>query len=516
MGTENYRRGTIDVNTPVSALGAAAFRINAVWHESDIAERNILFEERKGVAPSLALGVGKPTRLTLSYYYLDQKGVADYGLPVINGQVAPVRRSSYYGFADLNTEQTTTSVATALLEHDVNDAVTLRSQFRYGETDRYAIVSVPRAASLVTNSLTRNPTGRDATTTLAVNQTDATIRFTTGAVAHSVVTGFEVSQEVFKNQPISFAGAPADNLTNPNPYTPFTGTRTLGNRTETEATSTAVYAFDTVKLGSQWEIVGGLRWDRFEAETRTPATATTISRTDEMTSGRAGIVYKPMANGSVYAAYGTPFNPAAESLSVGAATTDPEENRSFEIGTKWDLMRNRLSLTAAAFRTEKTNARTATPGGGLTVLEGEQRVDSIELGVSGRITDAWQVFGGYTYHTSEIVKSRNPAEVGRELSNTPAHSFSLWTTYQFPWNLQAGVGIQYVDERFINNTNTGTVDSYMLLEAMAAYAITEKVDLRLNVYNITDEFYIDRLHAGGAHAVPGAGRTAVLSTSFKF
>jgi catecholate siderophore receptor len=125
---------------------------------------------------------------------------------------------------------------------------------------------------------------------------------------------------------------------------------------------------------------------------------TDLSRVDEMFSWKAGAVFKPRPNGSVYVGYGTSFNPSAEGLALTAATSllEPEENRSMEIGTKWEFFRSRLALSAALFRTDKTNARTTDPITALTTLEGDQRVQGVELGASGMLTENWGVFAGYT------------------------------------------------------------------------------------------------------------------------
>src|SRR5262249_20585410 len=160
---------------------------------------------------------------------------------------------------------------------------------------------------------------------------------------------------------------------------------------------------------------------------------------------------------------------------------------------KWDVIDERLSLTAAIFRTEKTNARTpGLPGEPVTVLDGKQRVDGIELSASGSITAQWQVFAGFTYLDSEIVESNNPLEQGNEIGNTPPETFNLWTTYQVLHNFQVGVGSQYVSERTVSNTVTTELDPYWLFDAMAEYALSSKVDLRLNVYNLADKFYFQK------------------------
>src|SRR3546814_8643037 len=89
-------------------------------------------------------------------------------------------------------------------------------------------------------------------------------------------------------------------------------------------------------------------------------------------------------------------------------------------------------------------------------------------------------------------------------------------TYDFPWGVQVGAGAQYVSDMTVSNSNTHHLQGFVLFDAMASYRLTENVDVRLNVYNITDEFYIEEAHGGGGHGVPGAGRSAVLRTYFRF
>jgi catecholate siderophore receptor len=126
---------------------------------------------------------------------------------------------------------------------------------------------------------------------------------------------------------------------------------------------------------------------------------TDLGRTDKELSGRVGLVYKPLPNGSVYAAYGTSFNPSSESLALSPSDVnlEPESSRTYEIGTKWDLLNKKLAVNAAVFRTEKTNARTVSlvPDDPERVLDGEQVVQGFEIGFAGRVTRNWSVFGGY-------------------------------------------------------------------------------------------------------------------------
>ena len=237
-----------------------------------------------------------------------------------------------------------------------------------------------------------------------------------------------------------------------------------------------------------------------------------------MLSGRAGVVFKPLPQGSIYASYGSSLNPSLEGLSYNTANTviDPEKTYTFEAGSKWDFFGGRMLLSGAGFRVEKTNARTPgiLPGDPPQVLQGRQRVDGAELSVTGNINKNWQLLAGYTFLDSETVDSNTPAEIGKELVNTPRNSFNLWTTYRLPSGPTLGGGARFVGKRYGNTINTRFVDAYWTFDLMASYPISKYIDLKLNLYNLTDAFYFDRI--GGGHIVPGPGRAAMISTSFRF
>ena len=287
------------------------------------------------------------------------------------------------------------------------------------------------------------------------------------------------------------------------------------------ARSTATFAFDTLQLGSRFELTGGLRWDRLSLDYRTvdaTAAQTLLERTDDMLSWRGGAVYKPTGNGSVYLGLGTSLNPSTEGLSLSVSTVllEPEKTRSLEVGTKWDLLGGRLGLNGAVFNTTKTNARTPgiNPGDPPTVLQGEHAVRGAEFGATGNVTDRWQLFGGYTFMDSEITRSNNAAEVGKEFGNTPNHSLSLWTSYRLPLGVEVGGGTQYVGDRFNSNTGTRTAPGYWVADAMAAYRVTDQLTMRVNALNIANERYIDRI--GGGHFIPGPGRSVMLTADVGF
>ena len=545
FGSDAYQRLTLDVNQPIKneVVDGMAFRFNALQYHSDTPGRDVVSNDRWGIAPSLTFGLGTPTRVTLSYFHLSQDNIPDYGLPWVptnNIPLAPYRNqappadfSNFYGLKARDYERIDTDILTGEIKHDFNEAISLRDVTRFGRTSRDSIVTAPRFLNAATTLITRTDwKSRDQINDLAANQLDLTTHLDSGKIDQTVVSGIDFARETETGFIRAKKGlnSPPTSLFDPNPDDPYLEriSRT-GARNEVASTSVGLYTFDTIKLGEKFELNGGLRWDQFSTDFDAIASngsftnGTPLSRTDRMLSWRAGAVFKPTSKGSVYVAFGTSFNPSAEGLSLSTNlnsaanfTVDPEESRSYELGTKWEFFDRKLLVNAALFRTEKTNARTEDPANPLdvVVLDGEERVDGIELGAAGSVTKDWKVFGGYTFMSSEIVKSKNPLLVGRELSNTPEHTFNMWTTYELPWKLTLGAGAQFTDERLNTSVPARVAPSYWLFDGMATYNVNKNLSVQLNVYNLTDEKYIDRL--GGGHFVPGNGRSAVIAANLRF
>ena len=554
FGTDNYKRATFDINQSLEGneeqkgIEGAAFRVNGLFHDANTPGRDFVNESRWGIAPSLAFGLDTPTRVTLSYFHLEQDNLPDYGIPWVPAgnfdptlsqyidQAPPVDFSNFYGLIARDYERINTDLITSEVEHDLTDQVTLRNITRYGRTRRDSVITAPRFADQLpaagnqsTTVLNRQIQSRDQYDSILANQLNVTAEFGTGSVAHTLSGGIDFSHETETRYLTAATSGPSaqTDIFNPTPDDAYLdGIARDGRVNQSVVNSTGLYVFDTMELGDQWLLNGGLRWDYLTTgyeTTAPPAGAQDFGREDRVLSWQSGVVYKPRENGNIFFGYGTSFNPAGEGLTLSAAnnnaanfSVDPEKSRTFELGTRWDFFNSRLTLSTAVFRTDKTNARTEDPTDptDVVVLEGKQHVQGIELGVAGEITEGLNLSAGYTFLDSEIKESRNAAEIGNELSNTPRHSVSLWTTYEFPWKLELGVGNTFVGDRFSNNANSRTAPGYWVHDAMAGYQINEHLTLRLNVNNLANNRYIDSV--GGGHFIPGAGRSAVLTASVSF
>ena len=534
-GNASYQRGTADFNVPLAdfAVPGTAVRLNAMWNDSDVPNRDHVSSSRWGVAPSLALGAGTSTRATISYYKLKQDNVPEYGLPWVpantnpelqaySNSAPPVAQQNFYGLINRDYENTETDLVTVDIAGDLSSSTQLRNLARWGRNVRDSVITAPRFASVNTSTaINRQLQSRDMTDEIVANQTNLTTRVRALGVDHAVTAGIELTSETSVNFARTGPAAPTADLYHPNPFDPYPGPIVRsGAKTDGTARSASGYAFDTVNVGPRVELSGGLRWDRFDVDYTSVAVdglATSFARTDSMVSGRAGLVFKPRPEGSVYAGYGTSFNPSAEGLSLTAANVnlEPEKTRSLEAGTKWDLLRQQLSMTAAVFRIEKTNARTpgVNPGDPPTVLAGEQHVNGFEVGVSGRVRRWWTTIVNYAFMRSRIERSNTAAEVDQNLALTPEHTLSLWSTFDLPGGIGVGGGAQYMDSVFRNATNTAIVPGYWLVNGTASYAVNSHMTLRFNATNLANEQYVDRI--GGGHYIPGPGRQIIVSATIK-
>jgi len=535
LGTDLTRRLTLDVDTPVPALGkTAAFRLNLMGDEGNVAERNVAENRRFGIAPSLAWGLGTDTRFTLSYFHQNGDDIPDYGIPWLFNGAAPVNRTNYYGFKDGNYLRTYDDIGTAKAEHDVNKHITVRDQLRYANYVRDVLITEPQIPSGVTLAtplssiqINRHEIGVNSVETYLDEQLDMMAHFNTGFIHHEVVTGIEAGRETSDPTRPTWTNVPTTSLLNPNPDQVLTGTETITSRVHTTAVSEAAYVLDTMSLGRHWDLTGGIRWDRFDTSySQTVAPAAAFKRVDDMPSWRSALVYKPVAIGSVYFAAGTSFNPSAEALSLSASTASlpPEKNRTFELGTKWDLPNGRFSLRGSVFETTKLNAREPDPTNSLlNVLAGTQRVRGAEMEIHSRLNSRWDILGSYANLDAKLVSSKYyPAAIGAQLANVPRNSFNFWTTYRLPWRIEAGLGSNYVSSRTASSTApfdpvTGLVKQvpgYWVFNGMLSRRLNEHLSLQANINNIANRYYYDELHP--AHIVLGPGRSALIGLKFKF
>jgi catecholate siderophore receptor len=543
VGTQPSLRVTADMNQPLGE--DSAFRVSLMGQDVS-STRDVMKNQDLGVAPSLMFGIGGPTEVTLSALLTHNKDMPDYGLPPLNGAPANVDRHNFYGATDDRTVQDVGQF-TAKVKHKLSADQTLLNQTRYA---RYSVdaresgpnnvgtvtggVYTPFPAANAANNTALSPSqlfvgigshDREITDKSLYNQTDLISRFQTGGIKHELLTGIELGwdQNDVRNStrnPTGQSFFTFVNLADP-AYSPGAGfASTAGNSIHAKAKTIAPYVNDTLTLSEHWKAVAGIRHDRYSSDLSNSVNApSSASQTVDFNSLRGGVIFQPTLAQSYYVSYGTSFNPSLEALTLtnGQQSLDPEKNKSYEAGGKWDLFNGDLSLSSAVFQTTKTNARSQVSPG-VYELTGEVRVRGFEAGAAGRITRNWQVLAGYTHLDAKIVSSASldNSAPGNTLANTPKDSASAWTVYNVGRTWEFGTGLTYMSERFASNANTVKVPDYVRWDATVAYH-QPKYDVRLNLLNLTNRTNYEQLiPSDRGRSVPSIDRTALLTLTYRY
>lgn len=574
--TADNKRATADLNKQIGET--AAVRLNVMAQGGGVEGRDHVENEGFGVAPSFALGLGTPTRFYLYSQHIRQDNVPDGGIPSIgmkgffnaNADIrngASVDRENFYGSKD-DFEKVDADMVTARIEHDLGGGTTIRNMSRYGKTTMDRVLTgintisagSPANPDPATWTVSRSRQRVDQTNEVLANLTNLTTEFATGSVQHALSAGLEFIYERQKNlgfgttaQTINGVSYPAVTAPVANLYAPNAGQAMgmpyrTGADTDGNTLTSAIYVFDTLKLSERWQLNGGLRYEHYKTETdaRTIVTSnnagsfpgytpgqlapTSLDMSDDLLSWKVGALFKPAANGSIYAAYANSLTPpgGANFVLSGAAgnqnnaSMDPQETTNIELGTKWDLLDERLNVSGAIFRTENDKQVSYDPDTNIASQFGKTRVEGIELAAVGQITNFWQVTAGVAKMRTKVLDQFS--STGVETSGvrwTPDLTATLWTSYTFG-QFTLGGGARYVsDQKRVVTAGTTPqnmpeIPSFWVADLMAAYKIDRNINLRLNVYNLFDEKYINTLNNSGARMVLGAPRSASLSAEFLF
>jgi catecholate siderophore receptor len=435
----------------------------------------------------------------------------------------------------------------------------LRNIARYGHYERKWQITEPQVNNASSGTITpstplnevmvnRNQLAGHSDEAQLWDQAEITYSGKLLGIRQTAVLGAEGGKESsdpvrtrFANPVTGLNTVPLTSLLNPDPAQPFSGTEFPNTQIHTDAFSAAVYLLDTFELSRKWELNGGIRLDHFDANEKSVTwvypksgppvgipTAAGFEQDLNKGTWRGALVYKPKANGSIYFGYGTSFNPSAEQLSLTAANveTPPEQNESYEFGSKWNIHNEKLTVRGALFRTNRENVLEPDPNdSSVDVLAGNQRVDGAEGVIQGHFTDRWEILSSYTFLDSEVLDSpvtrqNYPASIGLSLQNVPHNLFNLWTEYRLQRGYEVGAGSNFVGARDANSTTLTSLASlesapeYWTFNAMFKREINEHIAVQVNINNLTDRYYLDELHPG--HVIPGAGTSALFSVNLKF
>ncbi|MFD1121811.1 TonB-dependent receptor [Methylophilus flavus] len=536
-GSFDQARGTVDYNQAINDV--AAFRLNAMYEDGN-SYRDGVSLERKAINPTVTIKPSDNTKIVAGLEYFKDERIADRGIPSRNGRPVDTNDSTFFGNSRLSPTHTEVTAFNFLFEHLFDNGVTLKNRTRYANYNKFyqnvfangSVTPLSRVAIAAYNV--------DTDRQNLINQTDLTFNWDTSFIKHESLVGVELGRQrtsnfrqtgFFNNLTTSVTVPLSDPTTNA-PITWRQNGTDADNYVQND--TYAAYFQDQMKFSEQWSAIAGLRYDRFNTDyTNYRLTATNtnynIKTSDDLFSPRVGLIFKPVENLSVYSSYTISYVPrAGEQLASLTATNksfDPERYNNMEVGVKWDYSPD-LALTAAVYKLERNKfavADPANPGTNQVLVDG-QEVKGVEIGINGKLTDAWSVAGGYAYQDAEFTKAQpsanalNVIPAGADVAQVPRHTFSLWNRYDFNEVWGAGLGVISRSEMYALAPTVSTsvmLPGYVRLDAAVFAQVNKDLRVQLNIENLLNKDYYLFAHTNN-NITPGSPLAARLSVIANF
>jgi len=537
-----------EIDSNFAASDTSAFRINAIY-ESLNNHRDFYDGDRIAFNPTVRFELSPSSTVDLSYEYIDNERFIDRGIPIndlAGGDFQPVEAFENIVFGDpkLNTAEAKAHILRATLTQKFSDNFKGVFNATYSDFDKlYQNFYSQDLRSLTTDrtsGIVRLDGYVDTTQRKSFNISGNLIgEYATGGIEHTIVTGIEYRGTSNNNdrfnpefpfgadgigddredfiiaRPLNLSGGSGVD-SDDNVFTvTFTG---LNDQTESDIKVFSAFIQDEIAVSDNFDIILGGRFDSFDMSTDDIGRNTYgLSRTDEKFSPRAGLVFKPQENISVYGSYSQSFLPRTgeqfaglRRSSPGSVQSDilsPDEFENLEAGLKWDLI-DGLSFTASVFKNESMRASRADINADETEVQGLS-VDGFELQLEGEVTDRLYVRAGYANLTGE---TSNGGVTPREL---PKKTFSIWTNYRVTDKFGFGLGATHQGEALTGNGSATFLPAFTRFDAAAYYDVNDTFRVQINVENLTDTLYFPSSHSTH-QATVGVPLNARISVSGRF
>ena len=525
-GSYNDWRGTLDVG---QVLGEhAAVRLLGMYEESD-SYRDGFRLKRYGINPTFAWRIGDATTVRVSYEHFRDERTADRGIPSFQGRPLRTGTSTFFGDPGQSNAHATVNALNIAAEHRFENGILLRNQFRYAVYDKMYQNIFPGAVSANGRTVAINAYNNATNRENLVNQTDVLLNLTTGPFEHRLLAGVELTRQDTDNLRLSgffpTVGPNATSFTasvaSPRISVPvvFRPNATDANNTGV-ASGVGVYLQDQVRLLPSLQLIAGLRYDYFNTDFRNRRTGDRFDVTDTPVSPRVGLVWRPVEPVSLYASYSNSYLPRAgeqlASLTLTNRALKPEQFTNTEVGAKWDALPS-LSVTAALFQLDRTNVAAPDPtNAARSILVDGTRTRGFELGARGRVSDAWNVIGGWAVQDGEITGSQGPtAPKGNSVPFLSRNTVSLWNRYDVaPW-LGAGVGVIHQSGYFAATDNQVKIPAFTRVDAAVFWTVKENLLLQANFENLFGVKYYP-VADNNNNITPGAPFSARFALTSRF
>ncbi len=511
-GSHSQKRATVDVGDKVN--DAVAVRFNGLYENSD-SYRNFVNIERYGVNPTVTIAPSAATRIKFSYEYFHDDRTTDRGIPSFQGRPFPTDPSTFFGNPDLSTAYVNAHIVTNVIEHAFDNGLQVKSQTRLADYTKFYQNVFPGAVNAAGTTVSISAYNNQNDRSNLFNQTDWTYSLKTGPIGHKLLFGTEFGRQESKSfRNTGFFNNATTTISVPTSWpVTFTPVTFRQSATDANAKSTlhvaSAYVQDQVELTPWLQFIGGVRFERFDLDFHNNRNGQDLNRVDNLVSPRAGIVLKPLEPVSFYYSYSRSYLPSSgdqfTSLSNTTVTLKPEEFTNNEVGVKWDIVQN-LALTAAVYQLDRDNTTAPDPNNpGFVLQTGSSRTRGFEAGLTGHVTDAWQIAGGYGYQDARYTSNTTNAVAGARVQHVPLNTFALWNRYQFNEMWGIGAGVIHQTGFFAAADNLVEIPGFTRVDAAVFWRWNEHLRAQVNVENVFDTNYYAFAHSNN-NITPGSPR----------
>lgn len=533
VGSHAFHRTSIDSTGALADDESALYRVNLSYVDSD-SFRDFVKDEGYLLAPTLKYVFSEQTSALLEVEYQNFNDTPDGGILPINGRPAEVPRSRVFFEPESNVNDGDRLLASLTWTHRFNEQWELRQRV-LGERFKIENLTLFTGALDADGTLERffnnggNQDSKRYSTTL-----DLTGRFSTGAVAHTLLFGvdyFRVTDALIGNNCCD--AAPPFNLFNP-VYNPIPQVFDPANNFDLHFKQSfyGIYVQDQIELPGNLHLLAGARYDN----ARGSSDGVTTTHNDRITP-RLGALWQPASNTSLYVTYTENFGASNSLFNPPDRQLPPQTAQQWEAGVKTEWLDGRLSATLSAFDLTKQNTAVADPQNpNQQIAVGEARTKGFEFELVGALAEGWQVIGGLAYMpfakvTRDIqpvfddagtVVGSGPGFTGNRLFLAPRRQASVWTTYAVQsgaWRgLRLGAGVVGLSRRFGDPGNSYVLPGYAVVNTMVSFGWQldgYRLTAQLNADNLLDRRYYPGSNSGSFIDV-GAPRSVLASLKVEF
>jgi catecholate siderophore receptor len=502
VGVDSFGAGDVALDTNFQYGSNGAIRIN--FHSDSLANHRDHYDgKRVGFNPTMTLNVSPETTIFLSYEYADHERFIDRGIPTIDGSPDESLSDVVFGNSSANLQTLEATILRAQVEHSLSDTSKANLSFTSSSFDKLYqnIYASGYDGTLVTMDGYYDPTERDNTIVSGnlVNELEL------NGIVHTLLMGVEfiATDNTNLRYDANWSTTNDDNeifsITRPMDFTVNSGgvatmldyDTKLNRQTASDITVTSLFIQDQVDLSENWKLMVGGRYDDFDITVDDIKNGTSESRNDTTFSPRAGLIYKPQENVSLYLSYSESFLPRSgeqfKSLSASSARLDPDVFESTEVGMKVALS-DSMSLTAAYFDSEQVRAARDNDTGETSEIRG-LTVDGFEIELKGRVSDGLNLAIAY----SDLSGETSSGGIPREIPEFTLSGFAAWEVNE---KLSVALGVtQQGESKIKDNTPNLVLPKYTRVDLSAYYSVAPGLSLQMNVENLMDELYFPHSHS---------------------